>query len=209
MNNNGTEMSGLFLRLKNVMTTELHLEWDIAFLEQYIKEKMILRGLQWDVYPQQGDTDLEPWFRYFNEASTKLIGFLVERKQARLAAIDLETRDLKNKLLLSCGKPEYISYSTNLKTLLEKEERDHRSKKQKKYNRDVTNYKANLVFGWQKKMAQGNYLETIIPPMETLELISQNSDRRLVYDPPLELKDQLRIEIMPPPLGVDLRTSTT
>lgn len=55
---------------------------------------MVPRGLRWDVHPQQGDADLEPWFRYFNEAGIKFLGFLVDRKRVRLFAIDKEIRDL-------------------------------------------------------------------------------------------------------------------
>lgn len=29
---------------------------------------MVPRGLRWDVHPQQGDPDLDSWFKYFNEA---------------------------------------------------------------------------------------------------------------------------------------------
>lgn len=124
--NTDTELSGLFVRLKNVMVTELHLQWDIAFLEQYPKEHMVPRGLRWDVHPQQGDTELVPWFRYFNEAGIKFLGFLVDRKWACLTAIDKDTRDLKDKLTPFDALPEYTSLSTNLRNHLEKEECDQR-----------------------------------------------------------------------------------
>lgn len=38
-----TEIGGLFLRLKNVMTTELHLRWDVVFLQQYISKQIVPR----------------------------------------------------------------------------------------------------------------------------------------------------------------------
>lgn len=53
--NSDSEMGGLFMRLKNFMTTELHLQWDCAFLEQYTKENTVPRGLRWDVHPQHGE----------------------------------------------------------------------------------------------------------------------------------------------------------
>lgn len=70
-----TELGGLFLRLKNLMVTELHLEWNI--LDQYSKDHMVPRVLRWDIHPQQGDSELEPWFWYFNEA---VISFLADKK---------------------------------------------------------------------------------------------------------------------------------
>lgn len=183
-NDTNTEMSGLFVRLKNVMFSELHLQWDVAFLEQYVMENMVPRGLRWDVQPQQGETDLATWCEYFNKAGLKLIEFLVERKKARLPALDKEIKDLRDKLMPSSSTPEYTTLSSNLKTLLEKEERDQKNKKQKKYSRDVSDYKSNLVFNWQKKLSAPNDSGASAPPMELSQPIAPHPDRRLVYDPP-------------------------
>lgn len=127
-----TEMSGMFLRLKNLMTIEIHLQWDTAFLEKNVKEQMVPRGLRWDAAPQQGDPDLESWFRYFNEVGIKLLGFLIDKKKLKLSMIDKEIKDPKYKLTPRKTTPEYISLSTNLKNHLEKEEKDQKNKKQKK-----------------------------------------------------------------------------
>lgn len=59
-----TEIGGLFLRMKNGMTTELHLQWDLVFLQQDISEQMVPRSLRWEVETQQGETDLDSWFKY-------------------------------------------------------------------------------------------------------------------------------------------------
>ena len=126
------EISGVFMRLKNLMTTEIHLQWDIAFLEQYQKEKLVPRGLRWDIHPQQGDDDLQAWSRYFNEAGLNLLEFLTGRKKSKLKAIDSEIKTLREQLLPHKTSPEYISLSSNLQGILEKEERDQRFKKQKK-----------------------------------------------------------------------------
>lgn len=55
-----SEIGDMFLRLKNLMVSELHTEWDIAYLEQYISEKLVPRSLWWDVNPQKGDSQLGP-----------------------------------------------------------------------------------------------------------------------------------------------------
>lgn len=102
------------------MTTEIHLQWDTAFLEQYIKEQMVPRGLRWDVFPQQGDSDIESWFRYFNEVGIKLLGFLIDRKKLKLSIIDKEIKDLKEKLGPFKTSSEYISLYTSLKDHLKK-----------------------------------------------------------------------------------------
>lgn len=83
-----TEIGGLFLRLKNIMVSELHLQWDLVFLEQYVSEGMIPRSLRWDIHPQQGETDLDSWFKYFNNAGVNFLGFLINRKRNRLSILD-------------------------------------------------------------------------------------------------------------------------
>lgn len=118
------------MRLKNLMVSEIHLLWDIAFLEQYFKEHMVPRGLRWDIYPQQDEVETEACFRYFNEASISLLCFLVDKKRNRLPKIDREIKELRDLLLPHKFSPEYSSLSANLKNHLEKEEREQRTKKQ-------------------------------------------------------------------------------
>lgn len=182
--NPNSEMSGIFIRLKNLMISELHLQWDTAFLEQYIKEQMVPRGLRWDIHPQQDELDLESWYKYFNEVGIKLLGYLVEKKRIRLSLIDTEIKDLRDKLIPFKTSAEYIALSNNLRNVLEKEEKDQRNKKQKKYNRDYTDYTTHSVFNWQKKLnpssSSGNGEPT---NMETSTVTMTHTDRTLVYQP--------------------------
>lgn len=129
--NPDSEMGGLFTRLKSLMISELHLQWDTAFLEQYIKEQMVPKGLRWDIHPQQDKPDLESWFKYFNKTGLKLLQFLVDKKKIKLSLIDTEIKELRDKLIPYRTSAEYIALSTNLKSILEKEEKDQRIKKQK------------------------------------------------------------------------------
>ena len=151
--NTDSEVGGLFLRLRNVMTSELHLQWDVAFLEHYVKEDMVPRGLRWDVHPQQGDPDFDSWFQFFNSKGISLLKFLIEKKKTRMTALDREIKEIKEKLLSSKSTTEYITLSTNLRNHLEKEEKDQKNKKQKKYTRDFADYKAGSVFSWQAKIS--------------------------------------------------------
>lgn len=149
---NDTEIGGLFMRLKNAMVSELHLQWDVAFLEQYISEHMVPRSLRWDIHPQQGDPDLDSWYKYFNDAGTEFLGFLNSKKKNRLQVLDREIKELKDKLLQFKNSQEYHSLSSNLQSFLEKEDREQKNKKHKKYSRDAGDYKSGLVFGWQKTL---------------------------------------------------------
>lgn len=144
------EIGGLFLRLKNIMVSELHLQWDLVFLEQYVTESMVPRSLRWDIHPQQGDGDFESWFKYFNDAGIDFLSFLITRKRDRLSVLDREIRELKDGLLTYKNSVEYNSLSSNLQVHLIKEDKDQRTKKHKKYLRNVGDYKSGRVFSWQK-----------------------------------------------------------
>lgn len=156
-----TEIGGLFLRLKNVMTTELHLRWDLAFLQQYIIEKMVPRSLRWEVQPQQGETDLESWFNYFNDTGISFLNLLISKKNNKLLGLDREIKELKDKLSAHKNTMEYNTLSSNLQSHLEKEDRDQKHKKQRKYSRDVGDYRANAVFGWQKLLSTSSPMEGV------------------------------------------------
>lgn len=92
------DVSGLFIRLKNLTTSEVHTLWDTAFLDRYIQGTMVPCSLGWDVCPLKGETDLDAWFKYFNETGVKFLDFLVQRKRDKLVHLDEEIRKVKEKL---------------------------------------------------------------------------------------------------------------
>lgn len=143
------DISGCFLRLKNLTTTEIHTRWDIAYLEEYVRENMVPRSLRWEVNPQKGDNELIEWFKYFNEAGVQFLKFLIAKKTRKLASLDFEINTIKSKLFPFKNEPEYIQKSDTLKAILIKEETEQKIKKKKKYNRDKKDYKDNVVFKWQ------------------------------------------------------------
>lgn len=141
------DLGGLFMRLKNLMVSEIHTQWDIAFLEKYVSDNMV----PWEIIPQKGESELQEWFQYFNEAGVKFLEFLVQRKKCKLTRLDTEIKSIKDKLSPHINSEEYKEQSTNLKKLLEKEEIEQKNKK-KTFNRDVSDYKTGIVFEWQSKI---------------------------------------------------------
>lgn len=143
------EVGGLFLRLKNLLTSELHTSWDVAYLEQYISQKMVPRSLRWEVNPQKGEVDLEGWFIYFNDTGVKFLVFLLGKKRDKLKYLNDEVALVRDKLLQFKDQEIYKSKSDQLRQFLEKEDSDQRNKKKKKYNRDLADYSNKMVFKWQ------------------------------------------------------------
>lgn len=165
------DLGGIFTRLNKLMISENHIKWDIAYLETYIGHLMVPRSFRWDVAPQKGDTDLEEWFEYFNQAGVSFLCFLVERKATKLVKLDDEIKLIKEKLNPIKEGEEYMEKSQSLLKVLEKEDKDQRAKKKKKYNRDLIDYHGNLVFNWQKKLleeqakAASSDMDISVPPV--------------------------------------------
>lgn len=95
------------MRLKNLMVSEIHTQWDIAFLEQYVADSMVPRSLRWEVSPQKGETELQDWFKYFNEAGVKFLEFLIQKKNGKLDRLDVEIKLIKEKLSSHINSEEY------------------------------------------------------------------------------------------------------
>lgn len=79
--------------------------------------------------------------------------FLAQRKSEKLTRLDEEIKSIKDKLAPSKNSEEYKECSKNLLKTLEKEEKDQRAKKKKKYIWDKQDYQSGFVFVWQKKLA--------------------------------------------------------
>lgn len=163
------DLGGLFVRLKNVIISETHTQWDIAFLETYIKLNMVPRSLRWEVCPQKGEVELESWFRYFNEAGVNFLCFLVGKKQSKLTKLDEEVKALKESLIPFKDLEEYKDRTNNLLKILDKKEKEQKNKKIKKYNKDYGDYS---VFAWQKKLAE----EEPSKQDSTMEAITQDDN---------------------------------
>lgn len=103
------------MRLKNLMVSEIHTQWDIIFLGQYVTDSMVPRSLRWEVSPQKGETDLQDWFRYFNEAGGKFLEFLIKKKNDKLARLDIEIKAIKERLSPFNESEEYKERSMHHK----------------------------------------------------------------------------------------------
>lgn len=89
-----------------------------------------------------------------------------------MARLDLEIKTLKDNLLPYKESEEYRERTSNLIKTLDKEEKEQKIKKRKKYNRDFENYQASIVFEWQKKLAA----EQAVHTDSRMEAITQGDD---------------------------------
>lgn len=105
---------GIFMRLKNVLISELHTSWDIVSLERYLNEKMIPRSFRWHVYPGRGDKELNEWFLYFNAVGLDFLALLVFKKRSKVAKLQQEINEIKEKLVPMNKEGLYQVYTKDL-----------------------------------------------------------------------------------------------
>lgn len=147
------DLGGLFMKLKNLMIAEIHGNWDVAFLEKYLEDQMVPRSLRFEITPQDDESDISGWYKYFNDVGLDLLHFLIGRKRRKLNKLDEDITEVKLKLTPYKELEEYKNKSDNLKRVLEKEDIDQKIKKKKKYIRDNDDYKTNQVFKWRVRRA--------------------------------------------------------
>lgn len=126
------EIDGLFLKLKNVLVSELHTGWDVAYLEQYVTQKMVPRSSRWEVNPQKDESDLEGWFVYFNKTGVQFLQFLLGKKHNKLKSPNEEITLIKNKLGPYKVHEIYKQKSDQLGLFLEKEDHDQKNQEKEK-----------------------------------------------------------------------------
>lgn len=144
--------NGAMSALGYTLEKQVRTWWDICTLEQYIKEKVIIRSLRWDIALQDSLDDqgsLQEWVYFFNGVSFKLQELIIQRKKRKMANIKLGNNDLQQLDPIK-DTQQIIDFNNRVKKSLEKVDRDTQNKKLKKYHRDLDDFKANLMYSWQQ-----------------------------------------------------------
>lgn len=148
---------------------------------------MIPRSLRW------GDTELLEWFQFFNGAGISLLNFLIDKKRKKVFRLNKDISEIKDKLAPFMQDEAYKLYNQELREIITMEREEQKSKKRKKYLRDLEDYKSSKVFKWQLHMSGSDTVgkEGPIPlegshaePSVTKEgLRSQEGDEKSVEGP--------------------------
>lgn len=100
---------------ENLMVSEIHTNWDIAFLEQYIGDKMVSHSLRGDFNPQSDEPGWDDWYTYFNDAGLKFLQFLIGRKRSKFLRLDTKITSIEELLISFKDLEEYKNQSETLK----------------------------------------------------------------------------------------------
>ncbi|XP_073502214.1 uncharacterized protein [Phyllobates terribilis] len=140
-------LHGLFLNLENNSKIEITNHVDMMFLEHYIKDNIIPRGLRMNLnssFPQD-IVFTERWERCISDCSTTLIRLLIDKRNT-LDMHALETlAKIKGDLEFFSSSAEYFATDNEVKLRLAKFENDLINKKAKKYERDIKDSKKEKI----------------------------------------------------------------
>lgn len=148
------------LDLKKALSTyeDLHHKnmkvwWDATTLRKYCNDQIIPRGLRLRKLPTTvySETFFKKWEDVLLQASLKLMGLIIEEEE-RILADQKKELDTTMQTLKSLEHLENYQHSfQEVEDRLEKMERRLMELKQKKYIRDLEDYKLNKVHNWSRK----------------------------------------------------------
>lgn len=151
----------LFISLGNALEKQIRTWWDICTIEHYLKERIILRSLRWEVTPQDGLDDpasMQDWLDFFNGVGLKLQQLVLERKKKKMTKLETIIKELQQQLEPIKDLQQYIYFNEKITKKLEKIDKDSQKKKLKKFYRDLKDFRTNAIYFWQNT-ARPTHLE--------------------------------------------------
>lgn len=108
--------------------------------------------MRWDLHTNDSidDADLMgDWYTLFNKCEGELLLNIIKRRQFKLRGIKTNLTELKNLLVPFVHLKEYKDKEKELQESIKKYDSDIQANKQKKFKRDVLDYKNSTVYKWQ------------------------------------------------------------
>lgn len=176
--------------------------WDICTFEKYIKEKIIMRSLRWEVTPQDAlddETSTQEWLDFFNNVGIKLQELILKRKKLKMKILEKKIADLKIILDEDKDSPIVLKFNSDIKKKLQKIDKDTHKKKVKKYYRDLGDFKNNTIYLWQNPGSVPNQRA-----QNETELAANYSTNQLATPGPSTPRGPIRPSAGPP--GVRAKT---
>ena len=168
--------NGAMSALGNTLERQVRTWWDICTLEQYVKDKITIRSLRWEITPQDGLDDpssIREWFDFFNGVAFKLQDLILLRKKRKMNMLENKINELQAQLDPIKDTQPIIDFNIRTNKRLEKVDKETQKKKIKKYHRDMNDYNTNNLYAWQSTLPEK--LNLIIKPSGD-ETVTNESD---------------------------------
>lgn len=120
---------------------------------RYIRKNLTPRRLRWDVSPNDGVEDLQlldEWYQFFNTCEQKLMQMMISRRKAKKVILESKIAGLRKSMEPFKSNSEYAEKAKTLQIHLTNYDGEIKSKKLKKYQRDIKDFEGNKVYKWQE-----------------------------------------------------------
>ncbi|XP_073414454.1 uncharacterized protein [Dendrobates tinctorius] len=147
---------GLMMKYKNLVNKKTRIWWTKTSLDNYIKQKIIPRGLRIQLYPtfSLDDTELiSKWESVSSACSMSFMEIINIKNASILEELDIELNKLQEELVAKLSKEALEKFFQDLNHDMEKWEQQISKNKMKKYQRDVMDYDQKKVFRWQNRIS--------------------------------------------------------
>lgn len=144
----------LWDRLWRALKLEQNKWWEATTLQKYIDVGRVPRGLRIFVTPTFNDPDPElisDWAANNHNCSTIMLGLLVKYARKDVERLSDEIDNITKQLKSMCAQDEFQNEMDKMNAKLSKIEEDIKTKKQRKFHRDLIDYQKGQILTFAKK----------------------------------------------------------
>ncbi|KAM4016291.1 uncharacterized protein ACNLHF_002679 isoform 2-T3 [Anomaloglossus baeobatrachus] len=141
----------LQVKLKSYLLKRTKTWWNKASLEQYLSKDITPRGLRVQVFPAfpvEDENFKERWEEACRMCSRTMIELLIGHDKKRLDELEKDIEMLNLEIKQKLSKESLAQFDIELEEEFKQWETDIKTKKARKFQRDLTDYRNNTVFKW-------------------------------------------------------------
>ncbi|XP_069611861.1 uncharacterized protein [Ranitomeya imitator] len=139
--------------VKDSLLKRSKLWWNRIFLEKYVANRMIPRGLRVRVipaFPISDEAFIGKWEEASNMCSFTLMQLLIDHNTANIEELDKRIDELQSTIKVECPKEKLQQFDIELDKSLDSLAKKIQENQLSKHNRDLKDYQTNRVYLWRK-----------------------------------------------------------
>ncbi|XP_069604306.1 uncharacterized protein [Ranitomeya imitator] len=146
------DVSGLQTQIKRLLHKRTRMWWNRALLENYLKKKIIPRGLRIQVFPSFPVSDenfITKWEEVCTKSSLQFMELLIELNKKSVLAVEVEIDELFGSLKEVSSVENLTTFNTSMDKNSDEWEKQIKTIHAKKISRDNNDYQQGTVYRWR------------------------------------------------------------
>lgn len=147
------EMKRLLFHLEKTLMTEMQHQIDAIFLNKYVQENLIPRGLRIGITPtfQNDAVFIENWSTALDNCSRDLLKLLISKREALSEMATMEIDTISEKLIVFHKHPDYSNIRGKIQNGIKNSEFEFMNRKKNKLLRDRNDKATGHYRLWDRK----------------------------------------------------------